>query len=302
MVTDQGTAKSGRSPNPTLTPRTGADVQGFKSLHSQSKARDPVCAISVDPATSQHHATHEGQDYHFCSAGCRTKFVDSPDTYLADNPRPQPGAPPITMWTCPMHPQIRRDAPGSCPLCGMALEPEAPSLDDAPNPELVDFTRRWWVSAVLSVPLLILTMGADLFGHHLVSPAISPWLQLALAAPIVPWAGAPFFVRGWNSLRTRHLNMFTLISIGVGAALLYSLVATLAPGLFPPTFQMHGMVPVYYEAAGVVVALVLLGQVLELRARAVTGNAIRALLNLPPRKRRGGSRRMEAKPKCRWPR
>ncbi|OYY74123.1 MAG: copper-translocating P-type ATPase, partial [Sphingomonas sp. 28-62-20] len=165
----------------------------------------------------------------------------------------------------------------------MALEPEEPSLDDAPNPELVDFTRRFWVSAALSIPLLILTMGTDLLGLHLVSATISPWLQLALAAPIVLWAGAPFFVRGWNSLKTRHLNMFTLISIGVGAAFLYSLVATLAPGVFPDAFKMHGMVPVYYEAAGVVVALVLLGQVLELRARASTGKAIRALLNLAPK-------------------
>jgi Cu+-exporting ATPase len=165
----------------------------------------------------------------------------------------------------------------------MALEPEAPSLDDAPNPELVDFTRRFWVSAALSVPLLFLTMGSDLLGLHLVSAAISPWLQLSLAAPIVLWAGAPFFVRGWTSLKTRHLNMFTLILMGVGAAFLYSLVATLVPGIFPDTFKMHGMVPVYYEAAGVVVALVLLGEVLELRARASTGKAIRALLNLAPK-------------------
>jgi P-type Cu+ transporter len=182
-----------------------------------------------------------------------------------------------------MHLQIRQPGPGTCPICGMALEPEAPSLDDAPNPELVDFTRRFTVSAVLAVPLLILTMGTDLLGLHLVNPAFSPWIQLVLAAPIVLWAGAPFFARGWTSLKMRHLNMFTLISIGVGAAFLYSLVATLAPGLFPDTFKMHGMVPVYYEAAGVVVALVLLGQVLELRARAAMGKAIRALLNLAPK-------------------
>jgi P-type Cu+ transporter len=182
-----------------------------------------------------------------------------------------------------MHPQIRQPGPGTCPICGMALEREAPSLDDAPNPELVDFTRRFWVSAVLAVPLLILTMGTDLLGLHLVNATFSPWVQLALTAPIVLWAGAPFFARGWTSLKTRHLNMFTLISIGVGAAFLYSLIATLAPGLSPDTFKMHGMVPVYYEAAGVVVALVLLGQVFELRARAATGKAIRALLNLAPK-------------------
>ena len=249
----------------------------------RSIAHDPVCGMTVDPQTTAHHASHEGHDYHFCSAGCRTKFVADPALYLSDSPRPEPQVAEGAIWTCPMHPQIRQPGPGICPICGMALEPEAPSLDDAPNPELVDFTRRWWVSAALSVPLLILTMGTDLLGLHLIGPKISPWIQLALAAPIVLWAGAPFFLRGWMSLKTRHLNMFTLISIGVGAAFLYSLVATLAPGLFADTFKMHGMVPVYYEAAGVVVALVLLGQVLELRARAATGKAIRALLNLAPK-------------------
>ena len=251
--------------------------------HHSGSVIDPVCGMTVDPEKTTHHADHHARTYHFCSAGCRTKFMTNPAQYLSDAPRPEPGATPGATWTCPMHHQIRQEGPGTCPICGMALEPEEPSLDDAPNPELVDFTRRWWVSAALSVPLLILTMGTDLLGLHLVSPTISPWLQLALAAPIVLWAGAPFFVRGWNSLKTRHLNMFTLISIGVGAAFLYSLVATLVPGIFPDTFKMHGMVPVYYEAAGVVVALVLLGQVLELRARASTGKAIRALLNLAPK-------------------
>ena len=244
---------------------------------------DPVCGMTVDPAKAAHHVVHGGTDYHFCSAGCLAKFTAEPTKYLADAPRTEVIAAPGAMWTCPMHPEIRRDGPGTCPICGMALEPEEPSLDDAPNPELVDFTRRFWVSAVLAVPLLILTMGSELLGLHLVSPAISPWLQLALTAPIVLWAGWPFFTRGWTSLVTRKLNMFTLIAIGVGAAFLYSLVATLAPGLFPEAFRMHGMVPVYYEAAGVVVALVLLGQVLELRARAATGKAIRALLNLAPK-------------------
>ena len=244
---------------------------------------DPVCGMTVDPAKTAHHATHAGTDYHFCSAGCRTKFVAAPARYLTAPSRAAPEAQERAIWTCPMHPHIRQTGPGTCPICGMALEPEAPSLDDAPNPELVDFTRRFWVSAVLAVPLLMLTMGTDLLGLHFVSATFSPWIQLALAAPIVLWAGAPFFVRGWNSLKTRHLNMFTLIAIGVGAAFLYSLVATLAPGIFPDTFKMHGMVPVYYEAAGVVVALVLLGQVLELRARASTGKAIRALLNLAPK-------------------
>ena len=285
MVIDADRAASGL---PSAKPDDAAPsgccgCSGSKAVDADVGVRDLVCGMTVDPAKTSHHAAYEGQDYHFCSVGCRTKFMADPAHYLSDAPRPAPQAAPGVIWTCPMHPQIRRDGPGSCPICGMALEPEEPSLDDAPNPELVDFTRRWWVSAVLSVPLLILTMGSDLLGLHLVSPAISPWLQLALAAPIVLWAGAPLFVRGWTSLKTRHLNMFTLISIGVGAAFVYSLAATLAPGLFPDTFKMHGMVPVYYEAAGVVVALVLLGQVLELRARAATGKAIRALLNLAPK-------------------
>ena len=251
---------------------------------STSAVRDPVCGMTVDPATTAHHAAHDGEDYHFCSAGCRTKFVADPDKYLSDVPRPEPKALPGAIWTCPMHPEVRQEGPGTCPFCGMALEPEEPSLDDAPNPELVNFTRRFWVSAALAVPLLIVSMVAEMLGIEIVSPAASPWVQLALSAPIVLWAGKPFFERGWMSIRTWHLNMFTLIAIGVGAAFLYSLVATFAPDLFPPTFRMHGgMVPVYYEAAGVVVTLVLLGQVLELRARAATGRAIRALMDLAPK-------------------
>ena len=263
---------------------TQKDASGHAAgVDTHATVIDPVCGMTVDPAKTPHHAAHGGSDYHFCSAGCLAKFTADPAKYLSDAPPAQPVAAPGATWTCPMHPEIRREGPGTCPICGMALEPEAPSLDDGPNPELVDFTRRFWVSAVLAVPLLILTMGSELLGLHLVSPAISPWLQLALTAPIVLWAGWPFFTRGWTSLVTRKLNMFTLIAIGVGAAFLYSLVATVAPGLFPQAFQMHGMVPVYYEAAGVVVALVLLGQVLELRARAATGKAIRALLNLAPK-------------------
>ena len=245
---------------------------------------DPVCGMTVDPAKTAHHASQDGDDYHFCSAGCRTRFVADPGKYLGDVPRPEPEATPGAIWTCPMHPEIRQEGPGTCPICGMALEPEEPSLDDAPNPELVDFTRRFWLSAILAVPLLVVSMVAEMLGIQIVSPAASPWVQLALSAPIVLWAGKPFFERGWTSIQTRHLNMFTLIAIGVGAAFLYSLVATFAPALFPPTFRMHGgMVPVYYEAAGVVVTLVLLGQVLELRARAATGRAIRALMDLAPK-------------------
>ncbi|WP_457312794.1 heavy metal translocating P-type ATPase [Sphingomonas sp. UYAg733] len=246
--------------------------------------------MTVDPATTPHHADHAGQSFHFCSAGCRVKFIAHPDTYLHDVPRVQPVAAPGDIWTCPMHPQIRREGPGSCPICGMGLEPEAPSLDDRPNPELTDFTRRTWVAGILTVPLLAVSMLAEMLGVEFLPPSISPWVQLALTAPIVLWAGWPFFERGWTSIRTWQLNMFTLVSVGVGAAFAYSVVATLAPGLFPASFRMHGIVPVYYEAAGVVVTLVLLGQVLELRARAATGRAIRALMNLAPKT----ARRMNA--------
>ncbi len=250
---------------------------------STKTARDPVCGMMVDPVATPHHAEHDGHGYHFCSADCRAKFVAHPENYPADGPRAEPKAAPSAIWTCPMHPEIRRNGPGSCPICGMALEPEEPSLDDGPNPELIDFTRRVRVAGALTVPLLAVSMLTEMLGIHLLSEALSPWVQLVLTAPIVLWAGRPFFERGWRSLRTRHLNMFTLVSIGVGAAFLYSLVATLAPGIFPATFRMHGMVPVYYEAAGVVVTLVLLGQVLELRARAATGRAIRALMDLAPK-------------------
>ncbi len=245
--------------------------------------KDPVCGMLVDLVTTAHHADHGGQHFHFCSAHCRTKFMTTPERYLADHPPIKPEATSGAIWTCPMHPQIRREVPGSCPICGMALEPEEPSLEDAPNPELIDFTRRTWIAGVLSVPLLAISMVAELLSVQFVPPAISPWVQLALTAPIVLWAGWPFFQRGWTSIVMRHFNMFTLVSLGVGAAFLYSVVATVAPGLFPPSIRMHDMVPVYYEAAGVVVTLVLLGQVLELRARAATGRAIRALLDLAPK-------------------
>jgi P-type Cu+ transporter len=160
---------------------------------------DPVCGMTVDPGKTAHHAAHDGSDYHFCSGGCRTKFVADPETYLGDAPRTEPKATPGAIWTCPMHPEIRQEGAGTCPICGMALEPEEPSLDDAPNPELVDFTRRFWVSGVLAVPLLIVSMIAEMLGLQIVSPTASPWVQLALTAPIVLWAGKPFFERGWAS-------------------------------------------------------------------------------------------------------
>jgi len=263
----------------------GHHPHGREHAAPAGTVRDPVCGMDVDPAKTPHHAAHGGHDYHFCGARCREKFLADPARYLSPaETAPPPEAPPGAIWTCPMHPEIRRDGPGSCPICGMALEPLEPAMDDGPNPELVDFTRRLWVSGILAVPLLLISMGAEMLGLHLVPPRWSPWVQLALAAPIVLWAAAPFFARGWASVRSGHYNMFTLIALGVGAAFLYSLAATFAPGLFPPALRGHdGMVPVYYEAAGVVVALVLLGQVLELRARAATGRAIRALLDLAPR-------------------
>ena len=252
---------------------------------------DPVCGMAVDPTKTPHHAEYRGSTHHFCSEKCRAKFVADPEHYLsvpaADAAHLEPSAQPQaigTIWTCPMHPEIRRDAPGNCPICGMALEPLEPSLEDGPNPELIDMTRRFWVSAALSVPLVVLTLGAEVVGWEPLPMRTSMWVQLALATPVVLWGGKPFFERGWASMLSRRLNMFTLIALGVGVAYLYSLVATLFPGLFPLAFRtMGGQVPVYFEAAAVIVALVLLGQVLELRARAATGRAIRALLGLAPK-------------------
>ncbi|MFB9979017.1 heavy metal translocating P-type ATPase [Mesorhizobium kowhaii] len=248
--------------------------------------RDPVCGMTVDPATAKRSVRHEGQDFYFCSAGCKAKFEAEPQKYLGDKAAPQP-MPKGTQYTCPMHPEIIRDKPGSCPKCGMALEPMGvPTGDEGPNPELVDFTTRFWVSAALSVPLLIVAM-APMLGltfSAFVDERTMVGLELALASPVVLWAALPFFHRGWDSLVNRSPNMWTLISLGVGAAYLYSVVATLFPDIFPHQFRGHGgTVPVYFEAAAVIVALVFLGQVLELRAREKTGSAIRALLDLAPK-------------------
>jgi Cu+-exporting ATPase len=242
--------------------------------------------MTVDPETTPHHHEVGGTTYRFCSAGCRGKFAAHPHRYL--HPKAEATAvadlPEGAIWTCPMHPEIRQVGPGSCPICGMALEPEMPTLDEGPNPELIDMSRRFWVSAALSVPLFVLAMGSELLGWHWLPMGTSVWVQLALATPVVLWGGWPFFERGWASLKSRNLNMFTLISLGVGVAYSYSLIAALAPNLFPPSFHtMGGMVPVYFEAAAVITTLVLLGQVLELRARSATGKAIRALLGLAPK-------------------
>ncbi len=248
--------------------------------------KDPVCGMTVDPATTPHHADHAGTTFHFCSVGCRAKFLADPSQYA--HPKAALRAEPVaagTIYTCPMHPQIRQVGPGNCPICGMALEPEVATAEAGPNPELADFTRRFWIGLVLTLPVVALEMGGHLTGMmHLVGgPQVGNWLQFALGTPVVLWAGWPFFVRGWQSLVNRSLNMFTLIALGTGVAWLFSVVATVAPGIFPDAFRAaDGSVAVYFEAASVIVVLVLLGQVLELRAREQTGGAIRALLDLAP--------------------
>jgi len=249
--------------------------------------KDPVCGMTVDPATSPHAHDYAGRTYHFCSAGCRTRFAGDPPYYLEGRHKKEP-APEGVPYICPMHPEIVTDGPSDCPICGMALEPVmAPGADAGPNPELIDMNRRFWVSVVFALPLLVLEMGQHVFGFSVgawLPHAAQPWIQLGLATPVVLWGGWPFFARGYASLVTRNLNMFTLIAAGTGTAYVYSLIATVAPDLFPDAYRSaDGMVPLYFESAAVIVALVLVGQVLELRARERTGGAIRALLDLAPK-------------------
>ncbi len=285
--------------------------------------RDPVCGMSVAPGSTPHRHEVGGQTYYFCSPGCRERFAADPASFLeagqgsddsdaapgavytcAMDPEVEqadPGSCPIcgmalepkvvrpatrVEYTCPMHPEIVRDGPGTCPICAMALEPRRVSVHDQPNPELLAMRRRFWLGALMAAPVLVLSMGREVPGldlDRLIPVQISIWVQLALATPVVLWAGWPFFERGWRSLVNRHLNMFTLIAMGTGTAYLYSLVATLAPGVFPPAFRdAEGAVGVYFEAAAVITVLVLLGQVLELRARERTSGALRALLDLAP--------------------
>ncbi|MBB5752355.1 heavy metal translocating P-type ATPase [Prosthecomicrobium pneumaticum] len=256
-------------------------------------ARDPVCGMTVTVATAKHSTVHDGETYYFCCAGCRAKFEADPGRYLAPPVTP-PAAPPVaegTIYTCPMHPEVRQVGPGSCPICGMALEPEMPTAEAGPNPELADMTRRLKIGALFAVPVVVLEMGGHFLGlDRLIAPRLSAFLQLVLAAPVVLWAGWPFFVRGVASVRNRALNMFTLIAMGTGVAYVYSVVATLAPELFPHAFRHDGAVAVYFEAAAVITLLVLVGQVLELGARERTSGAIRALLDLAP----AVARRIEA--------
>jgi len=268
--------------------------------------KDPVCGMTVDPQATPHRAIHSGIAYYFCCAHCREKFEREPARYAAMKTTPAqttlpapaghraPAATPApapmpagggTIYTCPMHPQIRQPGPGTCPICGMALEPEVAAADTGPSPELVDMQRRFWIGLALAAPVVVLDMGGHLANlHMLVSPAAAALIELVLATPVVLWAGWPFFVRAWQSLLSRNLNMFTLIAMGTGVAWTYSVVATLLPSAFPPAFRgADGTVPVYFEAAAAITVLVLLGQVLELRARERTGGAIRALLDLAPK-------------------
>ncbi len=276
-------------------------------------ATDPVCGMQVDERTAAGSSVFEGSTSYFCSAGCKKKFDANPSAYVGARPpagitapaehTPQRDPPagdssgtvrdmpvtaaavaPGTIYTCPMHPEIRQVGPGNCPKCGMALEPLlATAAED--NSELQDMTRRFWVSVALALPLLVITMSEFVPGlnlHHLVSGEAFNWMQAVLATPVVLWGGWPFFVRAWASFKTWNLNMFSLIGIGTGAAYLFSLVGLLFPSLLPPAFKMNGMVPLYFEAAAVIVTLVLMGQVLELRARSQTNSAIKSLLALAP--------------------
>ncbi len=260
--------------------------RGHEHPAAEEIAVDPVCGMKVKVATAKHMTVHGGQTYYFCNPKCLQKFVAEPARYLEPGETaPVLAAPAGAIFTCPMHPEIRQVGPGSCPICGMALEPAEVSLEEGPNEELIDMSRRFWIGLVLSLPVVALEMGGHLFSlHALIDTRVSNWVQFLLATPVVLWAGWPFFVRGWQSLRTGNLNMFTLVAMGTGVAWLYSVVAILAPGLFPPAFRGHdGTVAVYFEAAAVITVLVLLGQVLELRARAQTSGAIRALLDLAPK-------------------
>jgi Cu+-exporting ATPase len=253
--------------------------------HHRHGTIDPVCGMTVDPMTAMHWADYKGHPYFFCSAGCKTKFQANPAKYLHADPAAAELVAAGTIYTCPMHPEIRQVGPGSCPICGMALEPLTVTAESGPNQELIDMTRRFWIGLVLAVPVVVLEMGGHITGlTMMLGQQLSNWVQFALATPVVVWTGWPFFVRGWQSLLTRNLNMFTLIALGTGVAWVYSVIATFVPQIFPAAFrQMDGSVSVYFEAAAVITVLVLLGQVLELGARDRTSGAIKALLGLAPK-------------------
>src|SRR5260370_15142810 len=260
-------------------------VQDAPLIAPKGGVIDPVWGANVDRDRTQYRVAYAGKAYSFCSAICQSKFAADPARHLADKATPVQAVSEGTIYTCPMHPQIRQVGPGNCPICGMVLEPEVASLDAPPNPELADMTRRFWIGLALSVPPVVLEMGGHLVGGHgLIDQSLSNWIQLVFATPVVLWAGWPFFVRGWQSLATRNLNMFTLIAIGTGGAYVLSLIGPIAPDIFPVTFRGHGgAVAVYFEAAAVITVLLPLGQVLELRAREATSGAIKALPQLAPK-------------------
>jgi P-type Cu+ transporter len=263
-----------------------ADVAKPAEADTKTKtATDPVCGMTVDPATTLYRYQFQGHSSYFCADSCQTKFAADPKRYLGGKAAPVQAPSEGTIYTCPMHSEIRQMGAGTCPICGMALEPAMAEADTGPNAELVDMTRRFWIGLVLTLPVFVLEMGSHLVDiHGLIDPSVSAYIQFAFATPVVLWAGWPFFVRGAQSLVTRNLNMFTLVAMGTGVAYVYSLVATFAPSVFPVAFRGHGgSVAAYFEAAAVITVLVLLGQVLELRARAQTSGAIRALLNLTPK-------------------
>jgi Cu+-exporting ATPase len=274
-------------------PSPAHSAHGHAAGHSHGDAvpgvppgakKDPVCGMTVRAAPPpERRAEHGGTEYWFCSAGCQRKFVASPAQFLVPRPAARKPEADLRTYTCPMHPEVRKQGPGTCPICGMALEPLVASADDVANPELTDMNRRFWLSAALTAPLVALSMGGMLFSSlHAALGSAGPWLELALAAPVVLWGGAPFFVRGAASVRTWNLNMFTLIALGTGAAFGYSVLAVFAPALALPAGGA-GHAPLYFESAATITTLVLLGQVLELRARSATSGAIRALLRLAPK-------------------
>ncbi len=252
---------------------------------AEKMATDPVCGMRVNPETTKHVVTHAGAHHFFCSAGCLTKFTADPGRYISGSPRLDSPVPDGAIWTCPMHPEIQQSGPGSCPICGMALEPMTPTLSDGPSDEYKDMKRRFAFGLVLALPVVALEMGGHMTGlRHVLDGKFANLIQMVLATPVVLWAGWPFFERGWASIKSRSLNMFTLIAMGTGVAWIYSMAASLVPGIFPPAFRSDdGSVAVYFEAAAVITVLVLLGQLLELRARETTSGAIRALLDLSPK-------------------
>lgn len=262
------------------------------SHHDEATVKDPVCGMTVDPANARHRAEHHGETYYFCAQRCKEKFLADPSRFMNASAEPPPvieGA----VYTCPMHPEVQQAGPGHCPKCGMALEPMMPSLDEDDGHELRSMSRRFWMLAALTLPVFVLAMGPHLFGWQLSAPwnAIAAWAEAALSTVVVLWGGAPFFARGWHSLKPWSPNMYTLIALGTGVAWLYSAAAFLVPSWFPAGFhQMHGRVGVYFESAAVIVALVTLGDFLELRARRRTGAALKALLGLAPK----AARRIDA--------